>query len=111
MRSRNCFLDLPEFRPHTVPTGFPLKLEGTATGVPTNEDETQEGEGLWLAEPPPLTIGHHMSSAAWHTMRPTAGSDKKRGSRKSKQDLATRENTAVAAALESSLIGDKTTLC
>jgi hypothetical protein len=60
MRSRNCFLDLPEFRPHTVPTGFPLKLEGTATGVPTNEDETQEGEGLWLAEPPPLTIGHRV---------------------------------------------------
>ncbi|KWA76062.1 hypothetical protein WL29_29985 [Burkholderia ubonensis] len=39
-------LDLPEFRPHAIAPALPLKLEGTTTCPPADEDETQKDEGL-----------------------------------------------------------------
>jgi len=38
--------DRPEFRPHAVCPGVPLKLEGTTTSPPTDENETEKGGGL-----------------------------------------------------------------
>jgi hypothetical protein len=47
--------DLLKRGPHAVAPTFALELEGSASGLAADEDEPQEGERLWLAEPARLS--------------------------------------------------------
>src|SRR3974377_1090956 len=55
-------LDLPQLRPHTVPSGLPLKLEFARAGLAADEGEAQEVEGLRLANAPPPSAFRPKSS-------------------------------------------------
>src|SRR3954453_22036485 len=46
-------LDLPQLRPHAVPSGLPAQQELTLAGLAADEGEAEKGEGLRLAETAP----------------------------------------------------------
>ena len=48
--------------PHAIPSGLPFDLEFTPASFTTDEDEAQEGEGLWFAKPAPLAAFHRKTS-------------------------------------------------
>src|SRR2546422_526464 len=51
-----------ELRPHAVSTGLPFDLEFTRASFAADEGETQEVEGLRLAEPMPLAAFRRKAS-------------------------------------------------
>ena len=55
-------LDLLESRHHAVTPCLSLKLEGSAAGLSTDEDESQEREGFWLAQPAPLSSASRIAA-------------------------------------------------
>ncbi|MBU2831840.1 hypothetical protein HF918_01830 [Acidithiobacillus ferriphilus] len=52
-----ALLYLLKFGPHPVAASLSLEQECSAPGLAADEDEPQEGEGFWLAQSPPLSVG------------------------------------------------------
>jgi hypothetical protein len=55
-------LYLSKLRSHAVAPSFALELESSAPGPTANEREPQEGKGLWLAKPLPLSPSRRLTA-------------------------------------------------